>query len=213
MRICQPPENSDGLALHVRGLEAQAEEHLLDLRADRPALAVLEVVLQLAHLVDQVEDLGGVALAGGDERVDLAGDLLGPRVHREQVVEGGGGLVGERLAGVRDAVLRQVAGGVRARADDLAGVGVDEAEDDLQQRGLARAVGADDRDALVVADAQREVAEEVLPAVLLLEVADGDQVSGLLCVSRWLGCGIVPACAPASRPRPPRTPRAARRHA
>jgi hypothetical protein len=66
---------------------------------------------------------------------------------------------------------------VGARADHLAGVGVDEAEDDLQQRRLAGAVGADDGDALVVADAQREVAEEVLAAVLLLEVADGDQVS------------------------------------
>jgi MoxR-like ATPase len=64
---------------------------------------------------------------------------------------------------------------VRARADHLAGVGVDEAEDDLQQRGLARAVGADDGDALVVPNAQREVAEEVFPTVLLLEVADGDQ--------------------------------------
>jgi hypothetical protein len=81
-------------------------------------------------------------------------------VHRQQVVERRGGLVGERLARVRDALLRQVAGGVGARADDLAGVGVDEAEDDLQQRRLAGAVGADDRDALVVADAQRQVAEE-----------------------------------------------------
>jgi len=64
---------------------------------------------------------------------------------------------------------------VRARADHLAGVGIDQPEDDLEQRGLARAVGADDRDALVVPDAQREIAEEVLPAVLFLEVADGDQ--------------------------------------
>jgi hypothetical protein len=77
---------------------------------------------------------------------------------------------------VRDAVLRQVAGGVRARADDLAGVGVDEAEDDLQQRRLAGAIRPDDRDALVVADTQREVAEEELAAVLLLEVVEGDQI-------------------------------------
>ncbi|MHB8836543.1 MAG: hypothetical protein ACYC9Y_12680 [Candidatus Methylomirabilia bacterium] len=64
---------------------------------------------------------------------------------------------------------------MRARTDHLAGVGVDETEDDLQQRRLAGAVGADDGDALVVPDAQREVAEEVLPAVLFLEVTDGDQ--------------------------------------
>jgi hypothetical protein len=106
-------------------------------------------------------------------------------VHREQVVEGGRGLVGERLAGVRDAVLRQVARGVGARADDLAGVRVDQAEDDLQQRGLAGAVGADDRDPLVIADAQVEVAKEVFAAVLLFEVADGDQgVLALLCGER-----------------------------
>jgi hypothetical protein len=87
---------------------------------------------------------------------------------------------------------------VRARADHLAGVGVDEAEDDLQQRGLARAVGADDGDALVVADAQVQVAEEILSAVLLLKVTDGDQGRSPLVL--WLRCGIVLVLAPASRP-------------
>ena len=62
--------------------------------------------------------------------------------------------------GVREAVLRQVADGERRRLDDGAAIGLVEAGEHLQQRGLAGAVRAAQADALAVRDLPRDVLEQ-----------------------------------------------------
>ena len=72
------------------------------------------------------------------------------------------------------ALLHRDAGGVLAVHDDAAGVGRLQPGDDAQQRRLAAARGAEQRDQFAVADVERHVAQRAEGVELLAEVADLD---------------------------------------
>ena len=127
------------------------------------------------------------------ERVRLAGG----RIRRE-----GGGAVGERLLRVRDPgaarkvaahrlvrpcvrLLRQVPDGQRRRrARDRPRVGRLEPRCEPEQRRLAHAVRADEAEALLGADRQRDVGEDGAGAVVSGDAGELDSHAGNLLIER-----------------------------
>jgi chorismate synthase len=96
-------------------------------------------------LVDVVA--GGRASAARTARTSPVGDFA---VAADFLGDGAFGIeIAEALVVIADVEVRAPA--------DFAGVGVAAAEQDFQQRGLARAVGADDADALAARDFQVDV--------------------------------------------------------
>ncbi len=102
------------------------------------AEALLELGVTDEHVVVFVFRDGGVA--------QLLFEGVHFRLHVEERLEGGGGLVEERAAGVIQPVLREVAHGQAGGLDDMALVGLVEAGQHLEQGGLAGAVGAAEAD-------------------------------------------------------------------
>ena len=87
-------------------------------------------------------------------------DVVHLRLHVEQRLEGAAGLLEDGAAAVREAVLGQVADGQPGGLDHGAGVGLLEAGEHLEQRGLAGAVRAAQADAVAVANLPGDVFEE-----------------------------------------------------
>ena len=87
-------------------------------------------------------------------------DVVHLGLHVEQRLEGAAGFLEDRAAAVRQAVLRQVADRQRVGLVDDAGVGLVDAGQHLEQRGLAGAVRAAQADAIAVADLPRDVVEQ-----------------------------------------------------
>ena len=114
----------------------------------------------------------------GDGRI---AQTLFERVHfafdRQEFVEGAGGLLEHRAPGVRQAVLRQVADGQRGRLQDRARIRLVEARHHLEERGLARAVGAAQADPFTHVDLPRDVVEQHAIAEGFCEVEELDHYS------------------------------------
>ena len=83
-------------------------------------------------------------------------------------------LVHELHAGLRDGVAR-LPGELDAVELDRAGARRDHAHQALQRRALAGAVAAEQRDDLVLLDAQRDVEEDVRVAVIAVQAVDFEQ--------------------------------------
>src|SRR6266496_130742 len=71
-----------------------------------------------------------------------------------------GDLMGEGDAGARPGVRRE-RGDVAPAEDDATPVGAEPPGQDIERRGLARAIGADDADRLVLTHGQREAVEDL----------------------------------------------------
>ena len=108
-----------------------------------------------------------------------AGDIAGGFAGGEGFFEGldfsraAGGDVERRLGTDGFGFLREVAEGGPFVALDGAGIGLIAAKDEGENGGFARAVGADERDALAVVDLHVGLLEEESAAVGFFEIADG----------------------------------------
>ena len=145
---------------------AQGIHGLLQLGVQIPGVAVVDFLLQLAHLSEEGVVVGvGVGHLRGDlvESVDhglgLGHALLDVLQHRLGLVEHG--------------LLHEDADGVAGREQRVSVGDLVNAGHDLEQRGLARAVGADDSDFGSGQEGQRHVVEDDLVAVRLACLAEG----------------------------------------
>ena len=142
----------------VLGREAEAAERDLHARLDVVAAQMLELRLKLA-VAPHLHGIREVGL----QRLHLC-------LHLREAGDAAQGIVEQRLLGrVGRRVLPREAD-ARARLDDeFARVRRHLAEDDLEERRLARTVRADDADAIALVDAERDVRQDVLMSVM-----DGD---------------------------------------
>jgi hypothetical protein len=108
---------------------------------------------------------GGVLLRLGVGVGESVGELFGLGLHFAEFVEDGEALVEDAAAGEREAVLREVADGHALDVGAQAVVEGLDAGEDLEQRGFARAVAADQPGALVGRDQPVDVFEEEFLAV------------------------------------------------
>ena len=155
-----------GLALEVAAREAEALQDGRGLQLDRIAVTEAEAILEVAVAAEHRS-----VFRLGDGRVAQAVlEDVHLRLHREQIGEGAARFFEHRLAGVVEAVLRQVADRQRRRLEDRAGVRLVEAGHHLQQRGLAGAVGSAEADALAHRDLPRHMVEQDATAEGLGEV-------------------------------------------
>ena len=146
-------------AVEVGLAEGEAAEDALGFRLEL-------VAAELRVLAERVVGLLGIGRASartiGEDAHELA--VLrrdGAREFKDGLVAGGGGF------------LRQVAERGVLVEDDAAGVGLAGAEDDGEQRRLARAVRADQRDALAEVDAQRHLFKEGACAKAFADIGQG----------------------------------------
>ena len=133
----------------------QGVHGLGELRVEVPAVGRVDLGLQAAHLVHEGVEVGvggGHLLADGVEAGDLGDDVA--EGHLDVLLDGLG-LVEGRL-------LLQDAHGVTGGEARLAVGDVLEAGHDLEQGGLARAVGADDADLCAGIHANGNVVEDHL---------------------------------------------------
>ena len=102
------------------------------------------------------------------------------------------------LRHMRDAEMGALGGGTASRSRPsnriLPPAGVDRAGDRLEQRRLAGAVRADDRDELSLADGQRHAAQRRQPAIADREAVDLKHRASIACSS---ALGHPPRCSPA----------------
>src|SRR5215510_13815088 len=75
--------------------------------------------------------------------------------------------------------MRRNPGDVPVEQPDRAGIGCDLAGDQVEQRGLAGPVGADDQAALARLDRQVDIGGDAQSAEVLAEIADGERSHGL----------------------------------
>ena len=150
----------------VRRRAAQRVHRLLELGVEVPRVEVVDLLLERAHLGEELVVVGvGVGELGGDlvEPVDLR---LGGRDALHDVVP-------DVLGLVESGLLREHAHGVARGQERVAVGGVVDAGHDLEERGLARAVGADHADLGAGQEGQRHVVEDDLVAVSLACLAQG----------------------------------------
>ena len=163
------PGQGAHVAVDALVVEPQAVEDLARLRLQRvPA----KVVVLLLHLAEARQD--GVHLVpavGIPHRVLQALELVVQVAHAAAARDG---LVEHRAPGHLLDVLPEVPDGELPGNGDLPLVGGLLADDEPEQRGLPRAVGADQADLLAGVQLERRVDEEDLPAVLLAEMGKGD---------------------------------------
>ena len=135
--------------------EAEASERDLDARLDVVSAEVLELRLQLSV----APHLRGVR--------EVALELLHLGLHLGEPRDAAQGVLEQRL--VRGVRLRVLAREADARAPldyELAGVRRHLAEDDLEERGLSRAVRTHHAHAVALVDAERDVRQDVLVSVV-----------------------------------------------
>ena len=136
--------------------EAEAGEHRADLGLDGVAVARAEFAF---GAMEAVGDLG-VLGAGGIELGHAVGEVFLLLLQGAQIGEDGHAFGEDGAAGKREPFLRQVADADALHDGDGAGVEPVDAGQDLEQRGFAGAVGADDAGALVGRDQPVQVFEE-----------------------------------------------------
>ena len=145
-----------GRPLEVGRLEPEALQHGRRLQLDAVAVAESEPILQVAVAREH-----RVVLGLGDRRVaQPLLELVHLGLHRQQLGERAAGLLEDRAARVRQAVLRQVADGQRGGLEDRAGIGLVEPGHHPEQRGLAGAVRTAQADALASRDLPGDVVEQ-----------------------------------------------------
>jgi hypothetical protein len=162
----------------VAGGKAQAGQDGQRIVLGEEALVVIDTLVQLAGPGRQLEQRVVVLPAGGQLGLDR-GQLVvegGPARHRRQHE------VAQAAPALDHQVLRQPADPHAAGAGDLAVVELLLAGDDLEQRGLAGAVGPDQADALAVADAQVDRVEDHAIGEEHGHAFEDDQAHG--------GCGL-----------------------
>jgi hypothetical protein len=173
------------VAVEVRGLEAETGEHRLG-----AALVIVTalVIPALARRRVVVEDpLVTVALRIGGAELLLEAPAVG--LDDAQLVEGVQRRSAHRAPRGRDAILRQVTDAAPLGHGDGAVVGLLEAGNHAQQRRLAGAVGADQRDAVVLADEPARVVEHGLGAKRATELADREHPIWLTRIRRKIDRG------------------------
>ena len=171
-------------SVRVRAL--QGVHGLLELGVEIPAVGGVDVVLQLAHLFHQGVEVG---IRIGHFLTDLVetGHLFGDFAERHlDVLADGLGLVQRRL------LLQDADGESRGQIGFAVGDGVD-AGHDLEQRGLAHAVRADDADLGARQEAQGHVIENHAVAVSLAGLDHLINEFSQCCVPSLRNVGI-PAC-------------------
>ncbi len=142
------------------------------------------VVVALGRQAELAEDAVGLAGDGVvemGERAQMRGLALAREDRQRHVVEGGEIVeYVDQLEAAGDAGLHALRHGrprdVLAPEEDLARLGRQQRADDIDERGLAGAVGADKRDELALLDAQVDVVDGARLAEIALEV-DGLQES------------------------------------
>ena len=147
-------------------LEAETGEDLVGLGLEGVAAHRLETTLDVAVVG---EDLVLVGVGVAHERLELAESVR----ERGELTGAGQHLLHHRAGGGVDEVLREVAHDHVAGAGDRAGVGVGVADEDLDERGLAGPVAADERDAATRTELQGHVLEEGPRAVRARDTAGG----------------------------------------
>ena len=144
--------------------QAEAIEHHLDALLHPPAVPFVELVLQPA---EALEGRGRGVVRDVVRRVVIGGD------HLAQRAEALGDDVEHRLRGRERHVLLEARDDHPGLAPDGAGIRRDGAGDDLEQRRLAGAVAADDRDPLPGVDLEGDAIEE-----RQVTEGDGDGIQG-----------------------------------
>ena len=164
------------VALLVAGLEAEAGEDRERLVLAEEALEVIDALVQIGDLAGELEQSSSssarsrVAASScglGRRRAARSSSLAARHARQDHVDQ-------RAPAGDRD-VLRQPADPHAVRARHLAVVDLLLAGDDLEQRRLARAVRADQADAVAVAEAQRRGVEDHSIAEEQRDVVEDDQ--------------------------------------
>jgi hypothetical protein len=141
----------------VAGRAAQCVHRDLELVVERPAVDGVDLFLERAHLFHQGVEVGVVLRVAhlgrnGVEAIDHVGDGAHAVLH---VFEHG-------LLGIELGFLREIADADAFAGPGLAGVVLVHAGHDLHQRGLARAVDADDGDLGVRVELQVDVVQDRL---------------------------------------------------
>ncbi len=168
-----PLAAAEPVHLRVRVLQAEVGEHRRRLALAVPATEPLDRRGGLGLLVEERLQLLRARARGHRLAHSVVACLgLAPRAETAEHDLLGGPPLGE------DRSLREVVdGGVPAQGD-LAAVGGLEAGEDLRQRGLARAVVADQADALALPDRQVGAREERTLAEGLLQATGGEDRGG-----------------------------------
>jgi len=153
----------------IRLFETDAAQHPLHFRVQRVAIGVLVVVLQLRVFLEDAVVIGAGGV--GEIVLDRAHFLLDGqdfRKRRLHVIEQRHPLFGiEVLADVPDREARS--------ANDLAAVGLFLFEQKFEERGLPRAVAADESDFLARIMLPRQAAQDVVRSVRLLDIFESIQ--------------------------------------
>ena len=153
----------------VAGRAAQGVHGLLQLGVEVPGVGVVQVLLELAHLVhERVGVVGRHELGDLVEALELAHDLGGAVL---DVLQDGLGLVELRL-------LHEDADAETGRQERVTVGRLLKARHDLQHRGLTGTVGPDDTDLRAGQEVQGDVIKNHLVAVRLARLAHGvDELS------------------------------------
>ena len=155
----------------VAGRASQGVHGLVELGIEVPRVAVVDVLLQLAHLGEQRVVVGVRLSELGRDLVEAVDHGLGLGHAVLDVLEHRLGLVEHRL-------LHEDPDGVALHQLGLAVGQLVDAGHDLDQAGLSGAVGADDTDLGPWQERQRDVVEDDLVAVRLAGLAKGvDELS------------------------------------
>ena len=150
----------------VRRRAAQRVHRLLELGVDVPGVAVVELGLHVAHLRHQRVEVG-VRLGHGHAQ------LVHPGLQPLDVGDGLLDVLQHRLALGQRRLLQQDADARVLGQHGVAVVGLVQAGHQLEQRGLAGAVGADDADLGAREERQGDVVEHDLVAQRLADVVHG----------------------------------------
>jgi hypothetical protein len=153
----------------VRRRAAQRVHRLVEAAVEVPGTGVVEVGLQVAHLGEQ-----GVVVGVG--LAELLGDLVEAVELLLDLADGLLDVLEDRLALGQRRLLLEHADGRVGIEDGVAVVGTVEPRHDLEQRRLARPVGADNTDLGPVQERQGHVVEDDLVAVSLTDVAQGEDI-------------------------------------
>jgi hypothetical protein len=182
-RLAQRAERANGRPRAPAGARVEAggglveEQHLgVADQAEREVEAPLLPARERAHarvaLVGELDQL--------QQLVHGARALVPAAVHLEHLGHGELGLEPAGLQHDAEAVAQRAlaAGGVGAEHAHRAGVGQAVALEDLDRRGLARAVGAEEAEHLAGGDVEADAADGLRAVVGLVEVSDGDRGHG-----------------------------------
>ncbi len=157
-----PPAAGQRVDRRVGG-QVEAGEHHLDALFERPAVALLELVLEAPHLVERLE----AAVRHLGRRVVIRGHQRG------QVAEALRHHVEDRVVRVERHVLHQPRHLHAGVAPHHAAIGRQLAAHDLHQRGLAGAVAADEGKPFARLDLERHVVEQGQVAVGVGDMVEG----------------------------------------